>query len=76
MARCIGCHLERQLGPLPVQGANTLGVQVCPKCSKDIDRSLGILGIFGIDVLLPVESAAASESTEEPKKTRGKAPTP
>lgn len=64
MARCIGCHLERQLGPLPVEGTSKLGPQVCPKCSKELDRSLGILGIFGIEVLLPVEAAAALESSE------------
>ncbi len=65
MARCIGCHLERQLGPLPVKGTNSLGVQVCPKCSKDIDRSLGILGIFGIDFILPVEPTEA-EANKNP----------
>ncbi len=75
MARCISCHLERQLGPLPVQGTNTLGVQVCPKCSKDIDRSLGVLAIFGLEVLLPVEKADVPESTETPKKVRGKTTT-
>lgn len=75
MARCIGCHLERQLGPLPVQGTNTLGVQVCPKCSKDIDRSLGILGIFGIEILLPTDSEPPVEAPPK-KKTPTKAPTP
>lgn len=73
MARCMSCHLERQLGPLPVQGATHLGPQVCPKCSKDIDRSLGVLEVFGLKVMLPAEVAEALESTEAPKKVRGKA---
>ncbi len=74
MARCMSCHLERQLGPLPVQGATHLGPQVCPKCSKDIDRSLGVLSIFGLEVMLPTEVAEASESTEadDKKPRRGK----
>ena len=63
MARCISCHLERQLGPLPIQGTATLGEQVCPRCSKDIDRSMGVLSIFGIEVLLPI-APDAPESTE------------
>jgi hypothetical protein len=70
VARCIGCHLERQLGPLPIEGTNSLGVQVCPKCSKDIDRSLGVLAIFGIDVLLPTEAADIPPATETKKKTQ------
>ena len=73
MARCIGCHLERQLGPLPVEGANSLGVQVCPRCSKDIDRSLGILGIFGIQVLLPTEASEIPKASEAKEKTQVKA---
>lgn len=76
MARCMSCHLERQLGPLPVEGTNTLGVQVCPKCSKDIDRSLGVLSIFGIEVMLPAEVVHGSDSPETNKKTRGKTATP
>ncbi len=73
MARCMSCHLERQLGPLPVQGATHLGPQVCPKCSKDIDRSLGVLSIFGLEVMLPTEVAVASESTEGDEKKPRKA---
>ncbi len=73
MARCMSCHLERQLGPLPVQGATHLGPQVCPKCSKDIDRSLGVLSIFGLEVLLPTEVATAPEAQKKPS---GKATTP
>ena len=76
MARCISCHLERQLGPLPVPGASSLGEQVCPRCSKDIDRSLGVLGIFGIDVLLPVPDPGSSESTEAKEKPRSGKKTP
>lgn len=76
MARCMSCHLERQLGPLPVQGATHLGPQVCPKCSKELDRSLGVLEVFGIRVMLPTEVSDATESTEATKKTRGKAVTP
>lgn len=68
MARCIGCHLERQLGPLPVEGTNQLGVQVCPKCSKDIDRSLGILGIFGLKVLLPTDAPEEADTSKEVRK--------
>lgn len=71
MARCIGCHLERNLGPLPVAGTAALGEQVCPRCSKDIDRSLGILGIFGIEFLLPVEAAGATGSEVTDTKKRG-----
>ncbi len=71
MARCMSCHLERQLGPLPVQGTNHLGPQVCPKCSKDIDRSLGVLEVFGLTVMLPIEVAEGSGSTEgDAKKPR------
>lgn len=73
MARCIGCHLERQLSPLPVPGTNSLGVQVCPKCSKDIDRTIGILGIFSIDLVLPAESLEPSEATETDEKKPRKA---
>ncbi len=73
MARCMSCHLERQLGPLPVQGTSHLGPQVCPKCSKDIDRSLGVLDIFGLIVMLPTEAAEASESTEADAKKPRKA---
>lgn len=72
MARCMSCHLERQLGPLPVQGAGHLGAQVCPKCSKDIDRSLGVLAIYGLEVMLPTEAAEASVDPESTKKTGGK----
>lgn len=73
MARCIGCHLERTLGPLPVEGTTTLGVQVCPRCSKDIDRSLGILGIFGIEVLLPTEASDIPKASEGKEKTQSQA---
>ena len=76
MARCMSCHLERQLGPLPVQGANHLGPQVCPKCSKDIDRSLGVLEVFGLIVMLPTEVAEASEAPETSKKPRQGTSTP
>ena len=64
MARCISCHLERQLGPLPIQGASSLGEQVCPRCSKELDRSMGVLSIFGIEVLLPTEHQLGSGAPE------------
>ena len=75
MARCMSCHLERQLGPLPVQGATHLGPQVCPKCSKDIDRSLGVLEVFGLKVMLPTEVAEAPEEPETNAKRTRKATT-
>lgn len=75
MARCMSCHLERQLSPLPVQGSSHLGSQVCPKCSKDIDRSLGVLSIFGIEVFLPTEVAVATGEPEKPKSKQGRATT-
>ncbi len=68
MARCISCHLERQLGPLPIQGASSLGEQVCPRCSKELDRSMGVMSIFGIEVLLPTESREASDGPESNEK--------
>lgn len=49
-------------------GASSLGEQVCPRCSKDIDRSLGVLGIFGIEILLPDESAEIARGVEAIKK--------
>jgi len=51
MARCVGCHLERQLGPLPVFGSPA-GECVCPRCSKDIDRSIGILDLLGLEIIV------------------------
>ena len=49
MARCFGCHLERSLGPVPVQGTPS-GQVLCPRCSKQIDQSIGILEALGFVV--------------------------
>lgn len=75
MARCFGCHLERSLGPVPVQGSPS-GTVLCPRCSKQIDQSVGILEALGFVVnhqtsLLTVEEVEPPVSTE----TNAKEPT-
>lgn len=63
MARCFGCHLERSLGPVPVQGSPA-GTVLCPRCSKQIDQSVGILEALGFEVLhqTSLVTAEASDS--------------
>ena len=80
MARCFGCHLERSLGPVPVQGSPS-GQVLCPRCSKQIDQSIGILEALGFVVnhmndlsleILPDPPVAPETNT----KKGAKAPTP
>ncbi len=72
MARCIGCHLERQLGPLPVQG-HSVPDCLCPRCSKDLDRSLGILDLLGLEIIVqPIgrtDEVAPRRTRKDPKDT-------
>jgi len=72
MARCFGCHLERSLGPVPAQGSPA-GQVLCPRCSKQIDQSIGILEALGFVVnhqtsLLTVEEPDLSNGTETQEK--------
>ena len=80
MARCFGCHLERSLGPVPVQGTPS-GQVLCPRCSKQIDQSVGILEALGFTVIhqtdiSSVEVPDSPNGAEADVKKVRKAPTP
>lgn len=80
MARCFGCHLERNLGPVPVEGSPA-GQVLCPRCSKQIDQAVGILDALGFEVFHQTsfhttEPPNASESPETNRKGPGKGITP
>ncbi len=72
--RCFGCHLERNLGPVPVPGSPA-GQVLCPRCSKQIDQSVGILEALGFVVnhetsLLIAEEPEASNGPEPDVKAK------
>ena len=50
MARCFGCHLERQLRPVPVQGGPSTEA-LCSGCSRNVDQSVGMLEALGYQVI-------------------------
>lgn len=72
MARCFGCHLERSLGPVPVQGQTAALPEVlCGRCSKAVDFGLGILDGLGFDISFKAAAAEAAEAPQANRKGRG-----
>ncbi len=76
--RCFGCHLERNLGPVPVQGSPA-GQVLCPRCSKQIDQSVGILEALGFvvnhETSLVIEEPDSPNGTETPVKKEARTKT-
>ncbi|KKL06996.1 hypothetical protein LCGC14_2590440 [marine sediment metagenome] len=80
MSRCFGCHLERNLGAVPVQGSPA-GQVLCPRCSKQIDQSIGILEALGFVVnhgsqLVMADDPEPPKSPETKRREASKVQTP
>lgn len=65
VSRCFGCHLERQLGPVPVQGTPHHEV-LCGRCSKQVDQAVGILEALSIELSYSGPPASTQSKEKAP----------